>query len=99
MEKKDFYKLYLPALELALNNDSINYGFYVKSPEDYLDNEIAIKLINYLEKNEDDFTEKVAYYFDAKSHNFPSIQNVDINDYRKDIIKEISEIKKKFLLD
>jgi len=98
MEKKDFYKIYIPALELALNNDSINYGFYVKSPEDYLDDQIAKQLTEYLENNEDYFTEKVAYYFDARSHNFPSIQNINIDDYKNDLISEIFEIKKKFSL-
>ncbi|SIR54484.1 hypothetical protein SAMN05880573_12634 [Chryseobacterium sp. RU33C] len=98
MEKKEFYKLYIPALELALKNDSVNYGFYVKSPEDYLDDKTARQIIDYLDDNEDDFTERVSYYFDAKSHNFPSIQNIDIDEYKKDLIEKISKIKKDFLI-
>lgn len=80
METKDFYKIYIPALEKALENDSINAGFYVKPPEDYLGSELAKQVVEYLEEKEDSFTEKVAYYFDAKSHHFPSIQNINIDD-------------------
>lgn len=41
MKTEDFYKIYIPALEKAFQNDSINWGFYVKSPEDYLDDEVS----------------------------------------------------------
>ncbi len=99
MEKKDFYKIYIPALELALHNDSVNYGFHVKSPEDYMDDQTAGQLVDYLEHHEDDFTEKVAFYFDARSHNFPSIQNRAIDEYRGFLIEEISKIKNEFLSD
>lgn len=99
METKEFYELYIPALEKALKNDSINELFYVKYPEDYLDDEITKQVVGYLEEKEDAFTEKVAYYFDAKSHNFPSIQNICIDDYKEDLIKEISRIKKEFLIE
>ncbi len=33
MKTQDFYKIYLPALEKALQNDDINEGFYVSRPE------------------------------------------------------------------
>lgn len=99
METKDFYKMYIPALEMALKNDFINEGFYVKSPEDYLDGLLAREVGDYLEHNENDFIEKVAYYFDAKSHNFPSVQNISIDDYKEDLIKEILNIKRDFLIE
>ncbi|WP_080779089.1 hypothetical protein [Chryseobacterium phocaeense] len=96
MKEKDFYNIYIPALEKALENDNINYEFYVKSPEDYLDDDLSKKISNYLEENESSFTEKVSYYFDAKSHNFPSILNINIEDYKANLIREMLEIKKKF---
>ncbi len=80
-------------------NDSVNYGFYVRSPEDYVDDQTAGQLADYLEHHEDDFTQKVAYYFDARSHNFPSIQNRAIDDYKIALIEEISKIKNEFLSD
>lgn len=68
----------------------------MKSPENYLDDELTDKIEQYLEEHEDVFLEKIAYYFDAKSHNFPSVQNVLIDLYKADLIDEMSLIKKKF---
>ncbi len=79
MDKASFFKIYIPVLEKSLQNDHKNYGFYVKSPEDYLCDSLAREIGEYLENNEDFFTEKVGYYFDAKSHNFSKVQGVDIN--------------------
>ncbi|MGE8553546.1 MAG: hypothetical protein ACN6OB_06355 [Chryseobacterium jejuense] len=93
MKPQKFYKIYLPALEKALQNDEVNEGFYVKGPEDYIDPECIEEITLYLEENEDGFLEKVAYYFDAKSHNFPSIQGVDIEVYRKQLENYIFKIK------
>lgn len=90
---QDFYKIYLPALEKALQNDEVNEGFYVKSPEDYINPESIEEVTRYLEENEDEFLEKVAYYFDAKSHNFPSIQGVDIEVYKEQLKSYISKLK------
>ena len=96
MRTEDFYKLYIPALEEAFKNDSINYGFYVKPPEDYLNDDIADLITQYLEDNEDDFTEKIGYYFDAKSHNFSSIKGISIDAYKQNLISEMFKIKKKY---
>ncbi|MCS4304936.1 hypothetical protein DRF65_10895 [Chryseobacterium pennae] len=93
MRSHDFYKIYLPALEKALQNDEVNEGFYVKGPEDYINQESIEEATRYLEENEDEFLEKVAYYFDAKSHNFPSIQGVDIEVYKEQIKSCISKLK------
>jgi hypothetical protein len=96
MKKEEFYKIYIPVLEKTFQNDSNNWGGYVKSPENYLDDELTDKIEQYLEEHEDVFLEKIAYYFDAKSHNFPSVQNVLIDLYKADLIDEMSLIKKKF---
>lgn len=93
MKPHEFYKIYLSALEKALQNDDVNEGFYVKSPEDYIDPLCIEEVIQYLEENEDEFLEKVAYYFDAKSHNFPSIQGVSIDVYRKQLEDCVLRVK------
>lgn len=85
MKSQDFYKIYLPALEKAFQNDGVNDGFYVKGPEEYIDSIFLHEITQYLEENEDAFLEKVAYYFDAKSHYFPSIQGVDIEVYKEQL--------------
>lgn len=97
-----FYSLYIPALEKALVNDNINYGYFVKDPSDYIAcNPDELKEIEiFLDKScgQNDFLDKVAYYFDAKSHSFPSIQGIEIETYKKDIEEEIIAIKKKYNL-
>lgn len=96
MQPKEFYKTYLLALEKAFQNDAINEGFYVKGPEEYIDSIFLEEATQYLEENEDEFLEKVAYYFDAKSHYFPSVKGVDIDVYKKELMDEILRIKKNF---
>ncbi|TZF92343.1 hypothetical protein FW781_21640 [Chryseobacterium panacisoli] len=78
MKTEDFYKIYIPALEKAFQNDSINLVFYVKSPEDYLDDEVSAQIDQYSNENEDVFLEKGAYFFDAKSHNFSNMMKMGI---------------------
>ncbi|MGI9583811.1 hypothetical protein ACR1PO_21640 [Chryseobacterium sp. RRHN12] len=56
--KEDFYTIYIPALEKAFQNDSVNLGFYVRSPEDYLDDEAVRQVDQYLKEHEDQFLEK-----------------------------------------
>ncbi|BAP30345.1 uncharacterized protein CHSO_1308 [Chryseobacterium sp. StRB126] len=94
MNSQEFYKIYLHALEKALENDEINHGFYVKEPEEYIDPVFLDEVTQYLEENEDAFLEKVAYYFDAKSHYFPSINRIDIDIYKKELLVDISKMKK-----
>lgn len=96
MEKEDFYTIYIPALEKAFQNDSINLGFYVKSPEDYLDDEAVSQVDQYLKQYEDQFLERTACYFDAKSHGFPSIQGVDIDLYKLKLMDEMNVLKKEY---
>lgn len=65
----------------ALWNNEVNEGFYIKGSDDYIDPNFIEEVTQYLEENEDEFFEKVAYCFDAKSHNFIYIQGVNI-EYR-----------------
>lgn len=99
MDFTEFYSIYIPALEEALMNDNKNYGFYVKSPEDFLDIEDVKKVEDFLTNNEDSFLEMVAYYFDAKSHYFSSIQGIEIQDYKRIVTNKIEEIKNRLKID
>lgn len=102
MNLDNFYKIYIPALEKALENDNINYGFYVRDPSDYIQcssdelRQIDLFLDKISGKNK--FLDMVAYYFDAKSHNFPSIENVDINLYKQNILFQIRTLKEEYHL-
>lgn len=95
MEAREFYIIYLKALEEALANDHINYGFLVKAPDFYIEEEYLILAENFIDGRTEgvDFLDRVGYYFDAVSHNFPSINNIPIEKYRQSILSQMQEIK------
>ena len=95
MDKKEFYQIYIPALEKALEEEN---QIEILDPEFYIsDKGIYKQIIDYTENIVDDpFLNHVAYYYDAKTHNFPDIDGIEINEYRSDIIKEMSVLKKKY---
>ncbi len=97
MELVDFYKKYIPALEIALSNDDLNTGYNVYDPSFYLDLsfEEQMEFDLFVDKlsGKNVFLDMVSYYFDAKSHNFPNIQGVDLNEYKRDIIERMNDLK------
>lgn len=93
MTLETFYSIYIPALEKALEQDDVNHGFYVKGPEHFIGEKPAAEIELFMDENPNDFIDKVAYYFDAKSHNFPSIGNTPIEDYRRELLNEVTRIK------
>ena len=100
MENRNFYKTYIPALEKALLNDNINDGFNVWGPDFYLGDDLE-EVESYIERRNGDyvdFIDMVGYYFDAKSHNFPNIQGINIDIYKDNIIHIISDIKLQYNL-
>lgn len=103
MTSLEFYKIYIPALELALSNDDVNYGFLVKGPESYLNlSHYDLTLFEcYLDEigEKNDFIDKVAYYFDAISHGFLEIDGRSIVVYRNEIVIEMKRIKLKYNID
>ncbi|NDV66563.1 hypothetical protein [Bacteroides sp. 224] len=96
-----FFSYYLLALKEALSQDEVNYGFFTKSPSWFYPKELYVALERYEESHYDEFPllEKVACYFDAKSHNFPTIESVEINIYRDSLIEEAKEIALKIGLE
>jgi hypothetical protein len=92
MGKQELLKTYMIALLEAINNDHINYGYLVKSPEWYLtlntENEIENYYNSKLDKEFNEFHDLVAYYFDAKSHNFPDLQGIPLELVREKILTQ-----------
>ena len=49
---KRFFTMYIPTLEKTFQSDSVNEGFYVKLPEDYVDDEFIDEVNQYLGDHE-----------------------------------------------
>lgn len=100
MEDKEFFDIYLEALNKALDNDNVNYGFSVYNPNDYIEDELLLKkLESFEEMNYErfkNFFDLVSFYFDAKSHYFDSVGKFSIDEYRKKLIEASDTIKKRF---
>ena len=98
MTSKLFFSYYLIALKEALSQDNVNSGFLVKSPNWFYPKDMYDVLAEFEESHYDEFPfiEKVAYYFDAKSHRFSNVRGVDINSYRNMLIETAKDISLKF---
>jgi hypothetical protein len=95
MKQEDFFRIYLPALERALENDEINSGFYTKNPEDFIEEKYQQEIEEHIENTDEYkfFLNWVIDYFDAKSHYFDSINDIPIYEFRNKIIVWIKKIK------
>lgn len=100
MNQFELYKYYIPALMKALSNEDGWDQFSVKGPEHYLDasDEKQREIEIYLDQlaGQDKFLDNVAYYFDAKSHNFKEIDGVKIEVFKKNLEVEIMNYKKEY---
>ena len=97
MNEKDFLKIYIPALEKALENDEINTGFHVTLPIDYVPKDISKSVEIYMDNNYDKFKvlfDMEAAYFDAKNHNFEFIDGVQTSEYRAKLFETIADYKR-----
>jgi hypothetical protein len=101
MEKREFYNIYFAGLKKALENDHINYGYHVHAPDYYIDKDIVRIVYSFMENKmaEDNFINFVEEYFDAKSHNFPDVGNVDIDTAKCMILNEMEQIKAEYYLE
>lgn len=95
MDNHDFFTLYLPALEEALNNDEKNFGFLVKGPDYYIDNMYINDIYMFIDRNTDYFNifNMAGFYFDAKSHNFPDVGVLTTLQYKEILKKEMFRLK------
>lgn len=98
MTATEFFKYYIPSLKKALTEDHINYGFMVKGPDWWYPYEWADEMDAFEDSCYKEFPllEKVAYYFDAKSHYFTSIKELDLDDYKKEILQSLSKLEAKY---
>ncbi|WPV66704.1 hypothetical protein [Chitinophaga sp. LS1] len=101
MDIRFFYSIYLPALTRALNEDDKNYGFFVNSPESFIDKDIELEIESFIDNElaNDIFINMVDEYFDAKSHYFKEMNGVDIDIVKNQIIEGISKLKRIYLLE
>ena len=100
MNEQEFFKLYISALEKALSKDHINHGYNVYGPDWYVeDSDVRNQMDSFEETNFEKYSslfEKVAIYFDAKSHNFKTIEGLNTEEYKQKLKEEISVYKSKF---
>jgi hypothetical protein len=102
MDDKTFFRYYIPALEKALSEDDINGG-YGKGPDWYYpqDNEIYRAMDNFEDANLDKFPilDMVEGYFDSRSHNFPDVGNISVDECRDRIVEEMKKLTAKYDMD
>lgn len=100
MEKEFFFSIYLTALDSAINNDNINYGYQVRTLDWYIDDDKIRNEVDLFEQenyeNYKEIFESVAFYFDAKSHYFKTINGIEIDTYRIKLKQLIDEYKLRF---
>jgi len=96
MDRVNFYKIYLPALQKALDNDNSNHGFFVYPPEYYIDKmvEREVEYCMDVELGTDVFIQQVEEYFDAKSHYALDVRGVPIQLVKEKILNEMHTIER-----
>jgi hypothetical protein len=98
MEKEEFFKYYIPALEKALSYIK-EEDFQTISPDMFIeDSNLRNNLDSFENLNYDLYKELfylVSIYFDAKNHNFQYADGKCLNILKHNILNEILEIKKK----
>lgn len=99
MNDKEFFKYYIPALEVAMNFEE-NVPFNVKGPDWFVEDDKRRHELDLFEQINFDkyehFFQMVALYFDAWDHNFDEIEGVNLPEYKKRLEAEISFYKVKF---
>lgn len=101
MDDNIFFKYYIPALKEALLHTYENADFSAKDPSWYYPKNMTNVLMLFEDSHYEEYPilEKVAYYFHAIEHNFPSFEGIDINDYKQMILDEMEGLEKEFLIE
>ncbi|RAJ06486.1 hypothetical protein LX64_01613 [Chitinophaga skermanii] len=94
MNKTEFYKIYLPALRKALEEDHINLGFCVRSPEYFIVENVLPGIVRLIdtEWSDDAFIIEVDEYFDAVSHYAEDYKGIPIYMAKENIIRQMQQI-------
>lgn len=100
MDHQTFFRHYLPALEEALRHDHEWEVFHVKGPDWFyaVDEQLHHELETFLDAHCEEFPllDRVGLYFDAKSHNFGTIDGIRVQDYKRMLSKEVGRLKQVF---
>jgi hypothetical protein len=101
MDIRQFYSIYLPALNKALQEDYKNYGFCVYSPEYYVGEDKLVEIESFIDNElaNNKFVNMVDEYFDAKSHNFKKMDGVDLDTIKDEIVKRMGELQRMYSLE
>ena len=100
MKDKIFFEIYLNALGKALINEDTISLFSSNGPDWYIDSDETRNQIDIFEESNYEkyksLFEKVALYFDAKSHGFNEVDGISVKEFRQDLTNEIKILKQKF---
>ena len=99
MSESVLFNNYLNALELALQNDTQNFGYLVKGPEYFIDKSQLLEIEKFIENKKSPYKhlfDMVANYFDAKSHYSNEVKGIHIELYKKQINDNILKCKNEF---
>ena len=103
MNEKEFFSLYIPALEQALLNDDTNDDFSVLGPDWFVKDKSKLeKIYSFEDENFEKYKslfQNVAYYFGAKSHNFNTINGIKKEIFKNNLGVEILKLKKKYNIE
>ncbi len=99
MEDYNFFKHYLPALELSINDETLEQ-FDTKGPDWYIeDGELAKEMSEFEEIYYEDYKklfDMVALFLDCRSHGFPP-DKLTLVELKKNILSEIEKYKSLYL--
>jgi len=96
MEAVNFFKIYIPALEIALEESSFDGSFSAKGPDWWFPSEEYEKLDIFEQENSSNYLifSIVADYFDALAHNQNEVNGVSLENIKiqiKELIKLYKE--------
>lgn len=103
MNDIEFFRKYIPALKKALSNDNQGENFEIDTPDWYVkDESLRNRMDVFEEENFDKFSsifQMVTNYFHAKAHYFEKINDVTIENYKKELELEIDKYCEQYGID
>lgn len=100
MNDKDFFRYYIPALEKSISLEN-NEDYSVNGPDWFIENnELRDELDAFEIANYNRFKvlfDMVACFLDARAHNFDTIEDISLPEFKQKLELEILAYKKRFL--